>query len=269
VDKDISFRMEIRGLIASFQRFHLRENHAEESALIKEIKSPEAIRGEQNLAEFVADPLRADRMNLGSQLKEGAPGSRINGESESGCEADGTEQAELILGKALGGIANGPDEMILKIISSSHIIEYLLLDRVIEEAVDGEIPSVRITFGIGVVDALGMASVVVGTISPEGGHLKLGAPLQHQNHAKLSSDGYRSGKKGLYLLRARAGCHVVVVGFQAEEPVTDTAACIECLIPLGTEALHDRSCGGFTHNHIVPRSQYLGQDGKKLTGMKR
>jgi len=55
---------------------------------------------------------------------------------------------------------------------------------------------------------------------------------------------------------------------QSEEAIPNTAPGIKCLEALGTKPLHDGSCGGFTHDLIVPLFQYLGQDGKKLTGMK-
>ena len=105
---------------------------------------------------------------------------------------------------------------------------------------------------------------MVGTITPEGGDLNLGASFQDDNHSKLDPDGDRSGEEGLDLFGACAGRHIVIVGSQAEEVVADTAAGIECLESLGTQSLHDRSCRGFTHTRIVPCSHVFRQAGGRV-----
>ena len=199
-------------------------------------------------------------MDLGSPDEDLSPGVGVDLKAECGGEADGTEQAEFVLGKALGGISNGPQQPSLEVPTPSDKIEDLLPDRVKEKTIHREVAPERVPLGIGVGDALGVAAVVVGSVTTEGGDLDLGIRFQDDDHSELHPDGNRPGEEGLDLFGAGVGRHIVVVGCQAKEAVADAATRIECLESLGTQTLHDRSCGGFTHAPIVHRSRGRGQD---------
>ena len=191
------------------------------------------------------------------------PGCRIDRKAECGSESDGSEHSEFVLGKTFGGIADGPEQPTIQIFTAPDKIKDLFLDWVQEESVHREIAPDGIPLGIGVDDALGMAAVQIGAVTPESRHLDFLSLLNDEDDTELSSDRNGSGEKSLDLLRSRVRGDIVIVGCQSEEPVPHASPGEKRLKSLGTQTLHNGSCGGFTHNVIVPVGCGLRQVGKE------
>ena len=109
------------------------------------------------------------------------------------------------------------------------------LDRIVEQAVDGEVAARGVFLGRAEGDAVGMPAVAVGGVAAEGGHFDHAGRLRpdHRNHAEGGADGQRAAaaEQRADLLRRGVGGHVVVLRRAAEQLIADAAAG-----PIGLEA---------------------------------
>ncbi len=107
-------------------------------------------------------------------------------------------------------------------------VDHPLLDRIVEQAVDGEVAARGVFLGRAEGDAVGMAAVAVGGVAAEGGHLDRAGRLRpdHRNHPEGGADGQgaAAAEQLADLLRRGVGGHVVVLGRAAEQLIADAAA---------------------------------------------
>ena len=96
MDKDIPLGMKFGRLIASLEILHLRQDLLEKAALIEKVKALQSVRGEEDLHEFLTNPLGAHHVDLRCMSLDRLPCGGINREVKRGGEADGPEHAELI-----------------------------------------------------------------------------------------------------------------------------------------------------------------------------
>ena len=74
---------------------------------MEEIEAAGGIGAGKNFDELIADAFGGDNFGIGGEIAKGFPGGGLDGEAELDGEANGTEEAEAVLGKAGEGIANG------------------------------------------------------------------------------------------------------------------------------------------------------------------
>jgi ABC-type sugar transport system ATPase subunit len=110
VFENIAFGMELGRLLAALEIEDLGKDGPHQAALDEEVEAAEAMGAFPDLVELFADPLGADLGDVGRDSADGLPGAWLDLEAEEGREADGAEEAQVILAKAIFGAANGADE---------------------------------------------------------------------------------------------------------------------------------------------------------------
>src|SRR5688572_6632441 len=101
-------------------------------------------------------------------------------------EADGAEHPQLVLGKPLVRIANGPQDVVLQIFLAADIVVVLVGNGIEENAVDGEVAALGILLGTGEGDRVRSAAVGIANVAAEGGNFNLSGffGAQDGDHAK-------------------------------------------------------------------------------------
>ena len=135
------------------------------------------------------------------------------------------QHAQLVLGEALLGMSDSPDELGREVFATAHVVKATLLDRIEEESVDGEVPAPGVLLGVvSEADVTRPASIVIFSLASEGGHLDPSLAFANQNDTELCADCQRTGKVTLDLFGARVGRNVVVSGIAAQQTVAHAAA---------------------------------------------
>src|SRR5207248_3715774 len=94
-------------------------------------------------------PLAADLVDLRRQLLNCFHGLGINSICEAGGKAHRAQHAELIFGKAAMRLADGADDAGLEVTTPPDKVEDLIvIQRIEQQAVDGEITPLHIFFGV-------------------------------------------------------------------------------------------------------------------------
>ena len=92
VDKDVSFGMELRRLLAAFERFDFREDFVKEPALVEQVEAAEPAGVSKNFDQLFAHALGTDRVEVGGVGSDGVPSPGLDVVVEAGGEADGAEE---------------------------------------------------------------------------------------------------------------------------------------------------------------------------------
>jgi hypothetical protein len=107
----------------------------------------------------------------------------------------------------------------------------LILKRIEEHAVDGEVAALGVLLGGGEDDRFGMSAIDVGPIGTEGGDLDIEwAWSKNVDDAKGSTNSDGSTKKGLHLLRASGSGDIVVFGHEAQQLIANATTREEGLV---------------------------------------
>src|SRR6185437_3317748 len=114
----------------------------------------------------------ADLMDLWSELANGGKGLGFDLVADAGGEADGAKHTQLVFRKTKLGRADGADQAVFEIGLAANIIEHLDGDGIEQEAVDGEVAALNVEPRFrGILDAIRMATIRVGSIAAIGGNL--------------------------------------------------------------------------------------------------
>src|SRR5690606_24695984 len=115
--------------------------------------------------DLLTDAFTADAAQVRGMTPHGGDGGGIESEVESRGEAHGPQQAEIVLAETLLWVADGADDAGLKIAPAADVIDDAILgcdgERILEEAVDGEVTASRVILRIGEGDAGGSPAVGV------------------------------------------------------------------------------------------------------------
>ena len=133
---------------------------------------------------------------------ERIPGVGFDSEVQHGGESHRAQKAQFIFSETLRRISDRAESAGFEVLAAADEVEHLSFDRIVEKAIDGEIPAFRISFRRGEAHASRMAAVEVGPIGTKGRHLVVAALFDHQNDTELRA--YRNGsrKERLHLLLA-------------------------------------------------------------------
>ena len=96
-------------------------------------------------------------------------------------------------------IADGADDPLFKIFLATDKIENLLLDGIVEHAIDGEVASFSVLLGSCRIDASGPSSIDVAAVFAEGSDFIMVPLLDDDDDAKGNSDRNGAGKQSLDL----------------------------------------------------------------------
>src|SRR5207247_10262631 len=104
-------------------------------------------------------------------------------------------------------------------------INHLACYRVVKHSVNGEIAPLSVFLGRRKMHRAWVPAVDVRLIGTKGGHLKLKAVLEHDDHAKMCTDCVRAREKRLHSFRARVSGDIVILWDQTAHHVATAAAC--------------------------------------------
>jgi hypothetical protein len=233
------------GLLAAFEGFDLGEDFFEESALIEEIETADAVGMGEDLDQFLADAFGADRMNVGGVRFDCIPRGRIDLVAETRGEAHGAEEAEFVFAEAGHGVADGAEGLRGEIFAAADEVDEFFRHRIVEHAVDGEIAPRGVVFGGGERDHLRAASVDVFVVGAEGGHFESAAVFHDKDDAEVGANGLGVGEKVPHFGGFGRGGNVIVVRVESEKFVAHAAAGEIRGVAGLLEAAGDVSGGGF------------------------
>ena len=255
VDEHVALRMKLRGLLAALEVLDLRQDHAQQSAAVEQVESADPIRVGENLDQFLAYALGADRMNVARVGDQSVPGAGLDFVIEPRRETHGAQETELVFAEAGDWIANGANDSGREIAPAADEVDEAIGHRVVEHPVDGEIAAGRVLFGGGKRDHLRPAPVEVFVVRAERGHLEGAALFHDQNHAKVRADRLRVGKQRLHLGRFGRGGEVKIVRRAPEQFVPHATPGKIRRVSGGLQAAGNVRGGGFrVHGAEISRS---------------
>src|SRR5579884_1684351 len=181
---------------------------------------------------------------------------RLDGEPESGGEADRPQHAQMVLLETRCRIANGSYQAPLEILPAAGIVDHLAAERVAHQRVDGEVPAqdvlARIRFET---DTLGVAAIVVRFVTAKRNYLNGLAAVRHQHDPKLRSHLLGPRPQRQHLVRTGVGGNVVIFGVAAEQRIPHAAAhepSLEAVRPeSGDDGARQRRAAGHATSRIA------------------
>src|SRR5436190_16140345 len=123
----------------------------------------------ENQPQFGSDALRADDDQLRGLLLDRSECGVVDRKIKPSSEADGPQHPQLVLGNAGERIADRADDTALDIRLPANEVDDLVVQRVVEQAVNREIAPLGIVLGIGKGNGVRMAAVAISRIAAERG----------------------------------------------------------------------------------------------------
>ena len=105
------------------------------------------IRLDEHPLHFHGDPLRAHDGDLVGHLADGPKGLFFQRKSERGREAHRGEHPQLVFGEPLRRRADRPEDALAEVLLPADEVDHLLLDRIVEEAVDRKVAARGVLLG--------------------------------------------------------------------------------------------------------------------------
>src|SRR5205823_10212002 len=178
----------------------LGQERLDQPHVIQEVHAAGTPRVDEELPQFLGNPFGADDGDFRGHFLDGYFRRRVDGQVEAGGEADGAEQAELVLAEALARLADGPQDSRFQVLLAADVVDDFAADRVEEHAVDGEVAPQGVLARRAEDDGVGVAAVAVSRVGAEGGDLDLKWPVAaarppHLDDAEAGTNGARAAEK--------------------------------------------------------------------------
>ena len=193
-----------------------------------------ARRGEDS-RKLLADAFRRDPVQQRSAIAQRRIGGGLDREAQPRGETHRPQQAQAVLLEARLRIADGADHARLEIRQPADEVDDLAGFRDFKQAVDGEIPALRIFLGCRERHALRTSSVLVAAVRAKGGDLHVVAAVFRDHHAEVRAHFVRSGKQLHHLRRRGRGGDVEVLRLVFHQPVPHAATGEIRLVPGGLQ----------------------------------
>ena len=235
----VAFRMELRRLLDSGERFDLRQDRLEQAGIVHDPHGAAGVRAGEDADEFVADALGADLARVRRHADHGRVGLLLDGVIEPRREPHRAQQPQLVLRETLLGISDRADHAVADVFLALDPVHHASLDRIVEHAVDREVAPGDILARRAEPHAVRVAAVGRGRVRPESRDLETALAGEHHHHAELRADRQASRKKPDDLFGARARGDVVVVRLDSHYHVADAAAREVRLMARGAKRLDD------------------------------
>jgi len=250
--EDIAFGMELGRLFDAGHALDLGQDFLQKSGIAQELEGLSSLgRFGQQAEQFIADAFGADAADLRGQLLDRGEGGRFEGKAEGGGKPDRPQQAQVVLGKTPGRVADGADDPGLQIRPPVDEISDFPGIRIEEQRVDGEVAAEGVCAGVGERDGFGTAPVGVRRVGAIAGDFDGLAYVGHDgNDAERLADGEGLGKERLDLFGPGIGGDIPVLGFTAQQEVADATAdqiCFMTLGPQGVQNIKRRRWNGSRH----------------------
>ena len=230
VGPDIALGMVLRGLLHALHARDLGQDLYEQAGAIKQLEGAPGVAFGEHAGQLVADALVRDLCELARMSRHGGHGRGFDLEAEPGGEADAAQHAQLVLGEAEIGGADGAEKAAGEVGASANKVEHPFVqvghEGIEQHAVDGEVAARYIFAGVErETHGVRAAAVQVGAVVAEGCDLGGWALLpQHKDDAEVRAHLQGAGEERGDLRRGGIGGDVEVLGLDAEEQIADAAA---------------------------------------------
>src|SRR6185503_8291427 len=169
VHEDVALRMKFRWLLHAFHSFNFWQNFMQQSALIEELECALGMAFGKHAREFVAKTLSGDLVNLRREFLNCGEGCGINSVLKSRRKTNSTQHTQLILTKPAFRIADRTDDPRAQVLLTTNEIEYFVLFRIEQKAINGEIAALYVFPWIAAKpDLIGMTTVGIADIGAKG-----------------------------------------------------------------------------------------------------
>lgn len=197
------------------------------------------VRSFQHPGDFLPDALAGDAAEFAGMSADRRSGAPFNAKIQPGGKTCGAEHPQVVLAEALGRVANGANQARTKVGHAADVIDdatafaprprgWTLDERILEQAVDGEVPPAGIVLSIGECDGIRSPAIGITQVFTEGGDLDPDAlppdGQWHKHHAEGFADRPGPAEKAFDGLRWRVGGDVVVLGLQTQKTIAHAAA---------------------------------------------
>jgi len=240
VGPDVAFGMELGRLGDALHGGDFRQQIAQQARGVQHFEAaPRSAFGE-DADQFVAHALGGNAQDGGMLAPERRERGRLDFEPQARGEANGAQQAQMVLAEARIGVANGADDAAVQILASADVIHHGAVQRVHQEAVDGEVAAQNVLAGIGfIIHAGGSAAIGIGVIAAEGGHFHGGRFAAYQHDAEMRADEIGIRKHRGDFLGPGAGGDVEILGGNSQQQVAHAAAHQKGLVARAAEGGYD------------------------------
>ena len=213
-------------IIDFFGLDHFRKDLPQQSNFIGQFNRHVPMCVDQHAPQFRRDPLGADDVNFRRHLRD----SRLRVASETKfqmrCEANGSQHPELVFSHPFMRIADRSNVTLAQITLAPDEVEHLLLQRVVEHAVDREITPLSILFRRTERHRIRPPSIGVNAVAPKGRDFDIPRSLGANDHNNAKRDTHveclTSFENFANLLRSRIGRDVVVLRCFVEQMISNT-----------------------------------------------
>src|SRR5713226_3274559 len=120
---------------------YLGDNPFHQAQLYEQVQSLGRMGRDQQFIHFIADTFATDLLKFSSLAYNRTPCLWLDSKIELSGEAHGTQQAERVFIETLIWlVANGPQNMLLKVLPSSKKVDDVPVERITCHSIDGKIP---------------------------------------------------------------------------------------------------------------------------------
>ena len=145
------------------------------------------------------------------------------------------QHPQLVLAEPVSRIADAANDARIDVSTALDVVDHLQADRVVEQAVDGEITALRIFFGRAEADGIRVSPVAVALVAAERGDFDLPrlAGPDHRDDAEGRADvaGPAGAEQVTYLFGPRVRRHIVVLRLLAPQLIPHATACPKRMEP--------------------------------------
>ncbi len=163
------------------------------------------------------------------------------------------QQAKVILGEALGSLANRPQPASGQIGPAIHVVNHLIGKRVQKQPVDRKVAPLCIFLRGREMHLRRTPAVVIRSLPAKRSHLNNAFAMTNQNDAKHRADGLGVSEEFANALGRRIRGHVVILGREVEQNVAHASAREVGDVPAGSKPLQHRQ-------RIVAQAWRLGAE---------
>ena len=242
VYEDVAFGMKLGGLLDAFQGVNFRENVFEQSGITEQFETASCAAFGEDQYQLVVNALDACFGNCRCDLGDGAVGFIIDYEVEPCGESDGAEYSEVVFLESFLWFPDGANGTRCEVFLPANIVDNIVVLRIEEEGIDGEVTSARILLLVDEFDGGGVASVCVWAVFSEGRDFDVFVLGGYAYDAELGADGDAVGEYFHDLIGSCACGNVKVFGGCAEELIAYASACEEGAVSLLAKTVADGAC---------------------------
>ena len=171
-------------------------------------------------------------------------GGGIDREIESRGEPNPPQHSKPILLEPVFRFADRPQHPPVEIVLTADEVDDRAGNRMLEDPVDGEIPSQGIGLRRAETHAARAATVLVCEVRPERRDLDHPTPTRYEHDSETRPDASSARKQLENPIRNRLGRHVDVRRLKTEQTIADAPTGEVCLVPMLQKNLGDFACGG-------------------------